>query len=189
MTTGETATLGFMVCVNNDGYPASLQLGKSYEALPDNGAGPDMIRIVDESGDDYLYPSDYFSSESKVVPADSVLYEDVTREIRRFVEEYEPLLDDASPLVLGRIYTQGVRIFTTINDEVIEGANRATAAKKALAAAIRDNNTPPMRLQELEGEETLASQVYEARIAASKQLGDFLDRVRALLPDPELDED
>src|SRR4051812_25025314 len=142
MMSGETATLGYMVCVNNEGYPASLQLGKSYQVLPDDNAEPDEIRVIDESGEDYLYPADYFSSEAppQEVPE---LYEDVTREIRGFIEEHEGLLDEASPLVLGRVYTQGVRIFTTINDEVIEGANRATAAKNELAAAIRDANTPP----------------------------------------------
>jgi hypothetical protein len=185
--TGETATLGYMYCVNNEGYPASLELGKSYEVVPDDDAEVDQLRIVDESGEDYLYPADFFSSEA---PPQGVpeLYEDVTREIRGFIEEHQGLLDEASPLVLGRVYTQGVRIFTTINDEVIEGANRATAAKNELAAAIRSSTTPPLRLQELEAEEVRASRVYQARMTASQELGDFLDRVRSRIPDEYMGE-
>src|SRR5918995_713674 len=113
MMTGETATLGYVVCVNNEGYPASLQLGKSYQVLPDDNAEPDEIRVIDESGEDYLYPADYFSTDEEALPQVPELYEDITREIRGFIEENEPLLKDASPLVLGRIFTQGVGIFTT----------------------------------------------------------------------------
>ena len=51
----------FVVCVNNEGYPASLELHKIYSAIPDVAAELDGdIRIVDESGEDYLYPSTYF---------------------------------------------------------------------------------------------------------------------------------
>jgi hypothetical protein len=179
MMTGETATLGYMVCVNNEGYPASLELGKSYQVLPDDNAEPDEIRVVDESGEDYLYPADYFSSEAP--PQVPPQYEDVTRAIRGFIEENEPLLNSASALILGRIFTQGVKVFTTINEEVVEGANHAAAAKRELAAAINDSTTSPRRLQELEKEEARASQVNAARAAASKELDNFLHRVQALL--------
>jgi hypothetical protein len=181
MMTGETTTLGYMVCVKNEGYPASLELGKSYEVLADDNAEPDEIRVVDESGEDYLYPADYFASEVDAPPQIPELYEDVTREIRGFIEENEPLLKVASPLVLGRIFTQGSRIFTTINDEVVEATNRAAAAKRALAAAITDATTLPRRLQELEAEEVRASRVHKARMEASTRLDDFLRRIQAML--------
>lgn len=60
----------FAVCINNDGYPASLELNKTYRVLPDDGAAQhgDM-RIVDESGEDYLYPASCFSPVS--VPVES----------------------------------------------------------------------------------------------------------------------
>ncbi len=45
----------FVVCVRNDGYGASLELRKLYEILPDEAAAHGQIRIVDESGEDYLY--------------------------------------------------------------------------------------------------------------------------------------
>lgn len=51
----------FAVCVNNAEYPASLELHKIYRVLPDEDAEVDGdLRIVDESGEDYLYPADYF---------------------------------------------------------------------------------------------------------------------------------
>ena len=54
-----------VVCVDNEGYPASLEKRKIYLALPDPMAEKqDFIRIVDESGEDYLYPKAFFRSIS-----------------------------------------------------------------------------------------------------------------------------
>ena len=51
----------FVVCVKNDEYPASLEVRKIYQALPDaSAARHQLIRVIDESGEDYLYPADYF---------------------------------------------------------------------------------------------------------------------------------
>jgi len=51
----------FAICINNIDYPASLELHKVYPVLPDIEALEDGdLRIIDESGEDYLYPSDYF---------------------------------------------------------------------------------------------------------------------------------
>ena len=51
----------FVVCIRNDDYAASLELRKIYEVLPDpEAAGHGMLRLVDESGEDYLYPKDLF---------------------------------------------------------------------------------------------------------------------------------
>ncbi|HLB11473.1 MAG TPA: hypothetical protein VJO15_00790 [Dehalococcoidia bacterium] len=51
----------FAVCMNNREYPASLELHKIYRVLPDEeAAGEGDIRIVDESGEDYLYPAEWF---------------------------------------------------------------------------------------------------------------------------------
>ena len=51
----------FVVCINNRGYPASLELRKIYQTIPDRQANlRDMIRVIDESGEDYLYPQGYF---------------------------------------------------------------------------------------------------------------------------------
>jgi len=52
----------FMICVDNRGYEASLEIRKIYEVLPDKAAGKHhQIRVIDESGEDYLYPEKYFA--------------------------------------------------------------------------------------------------------------------------------
>ena len=51
----------FAVCVNNEGHKASLILGKVYPVRPDaRGARDGFVRIVDESGEDYLYDASQF---------------------------------------------------------------------------------------------------------------------------------
>jgi len=55
------AETNYVVCVDNAGYAASLEARKIYLRLPDERAEvDDLIRIVDESGEDYLYPSHLF---------------------------------------------------------------------------------------------------------------------------------
>ncbi len=52
----------FLLCVENKGYEASLELRKLYVNMPDREAeGLGQVRIIDESGEDYLYPQDYFA--------------------------------------------------------------------------------------------------------------------------------
>lgn len=61
MNTKKRARPRYAVCVNNTGYPASLELSKVYRVLPDVRAAKDRyLRVVDESGEDYLYPAEYF---------------------------------------------------------------------------------------------------------------------------------
>jgi len=53
----------FVVCIENSGYPASLELHKIYRLVPDADAARDAdVRIVDESGEDYLYPAEWFAA-------------------------------------------------------------------------------------------------------------------------------
>ena len=53
----------FVACIKNVDYPASLELHKIYCVIPDEDAATEGdIRVVDESGEDYLYPSSYFIS-------------------------------------------------------------------------------------------------------------------------------
>jgi hypothetical protein len=52
----------FVVCINNEGYSASLELHKIYRVIPDkDAAGDEDLRVIDESGEDYLYPASYFA--------------------------------------------------------------------------------------------------------------------------------
>jgi hypothetical protein len=51
----------FAICLRNDDYPASLELRKLYRVVDDGFAAQhELIRVIDESGEDYLYPADYF---------------------------------------------------------------------------------------------------------------------------------
>jgi hypothetical protein len=53
----------YVACVENSGYPASLELRKIYRRISDPQAESDgFLRVVDESGEDYLYPSRFFVS-------------------------------------------------------------------------------------------------------------------------------
>jgi hypothetical protein len=57
----EALTKQLLVCIDNEGYTASLEKRKIYVALPDRAAEKQgMVRIIDESGDDYLYPKAFF---------------------------------------------------------------------------------------------------------------------------------
>ena len=52
----------FVVCLKNEGYGASLEPRKIYRVVPDSDAAThQLIRVIDESGEDYLYPAEYFA--------------------------------------------------------------------------------------------------------------------------------
>ena len=51
----------FVVCIKNNNYKASLELFKIYRVVSDEQASIEGdLRIIDESGEDYLFPADYF---------------------------------------------------------------------------------------------------------------------------------
>jgi hypothetical protein len=61
MRSKSKTVIRFAVCVDNSEYPVSLELHKIYRVLPDEDATADGdVRVIDESGEDYLYPSEYF---------------------------------------------------------------------------------------------------------------------------------
>ncbi len=65
----------YALCVNNDDYPAALELRKLYQIVPPEPNDPDgWLRIVDESGEDYLYNGERFIMLT------------VPREVRQVVE-------------------------------------------------------------------------------------------------------
>lgn len=52
----------FVVCLNNDGYAASLEIGKLYQVIPNKEAEKlGGLRVIDEDGEDYFYDSEMFS--------------------------------------------------------------------------------------------------------------------------------
>ncbi|MCL2717048.1 MAG: hypothetical protein FWD68_21505 [Alphaproteobacteria bacterium] len=53
--------MNLLICVKNKGYEASLEVRKLYQSLTDERAASlGMVRVVDESGEDYLYSEDLF---------------------------------------------------------------------------------------------------------------------------------
>lgn len=56
----ETNRSRFVVCIENTSYPASLDVGKVYPVLPATPGEAGFLRVIDESGEDYLYPARYF---------------------------------------------------------------------------------------------------------------------------------
>jgi len=60
-TDAKRSAARFVLCVRNKEYPASLELRKVYRLLPDDVASKHrQMRVIDESGEDYLYPEEYF---------------------------------------------------------------------------------------------------------------------------------
>lgn len=60
MKAQQTHTM-FVICVNNTEYTAALELRKIYQVIPDETAATHgLVRVIDESGKDYLYPTSYF---------------------------------------------------------------------------------------------------------------------------------
>jgi len=52
----------FVICIRNEGYEVSLELRKIYQVLPDATTERHrLLRVLDESGEDYLYPEDFFA--------------------------------------------------------------------------------------------------------------------------------
>jgi hypothetical protein len=55
------ASKGLVVCINNAGYSVSLERRKLYVTMPDaEAAKHGQLRVIDESGEDYLYPQELF---------------------------------------------------------------------------------------------------------------------------------
>ncbi len=70
---GQLAAADLVVCLRNTGCEALLVRGRRYQALPDEKAAEhDQLRIVDESGEDYLYPRSWFGRRlTPVSPVES----------------------------------------------------------------------------------------------------------------------
>lgn len=52
----------FLVCLENRGYEASLEKRKIYQIIEDETAKKQqLVRVIDESGEDYLFPKEYFA--------------------------------------------------------------------------------------------------------------------------------
>ena len=59
----QNKTARLVICINNGGYVDDLKVRTVYQLLPDESAAKsNYIRIIDETGEDYLYPADLFAS-------------------------------------------------------------------------------------------------------------------------------
>lgn len=69
----------YVVCIKNTDYEASLDLRKIYKIIADpQGSQKNLIRIVDESGEDYLYPEEYFLPINLPEPIEHAISQDVS---------------------------------------------------------------------------------------------------------------
>ena len=69
----------FAVCIDNSKYPVSLELHKIYCVLPDDDAARDGdLRIIDESGEDYLYSADRFMAIEISKPLERAILRNVS---------------------------------------------------------------------------------------------------------------
>jgi hypothetical protein len=58
----KTSAAKFVICLKNKGYEVSLERRKIYQVLPDaDAAKHGQLRVIDESGEDYLYPASCFT--------------------------------------------------------------------------------------------------------------------------------
>ena len=86
--------IAFAVCVANEGYE-DLEIWKVYQVVPDpKAAGVGCIRVIDESGEDYLYPADRFEAV------------DFPNEVRARLPRWQPSSRSSKPL---RVISQGRR--------------------------------------------------------------------------------
>src|SRR5437016_607972 len=92
----------FVICIDNSGYPASLELHKIYTVLPDERAAEDdFLRVVDESGEDYLYSAKRFVAVE--------LPQQVKRSVMRRVRETTMLANTLQPTSHSRAKTKSQR--------------------------------------------------------------------------------
>jgi hypothetical protein len=74
----------FVLCVRNEGYPAGLELRKVYPVLADEQASKlHQLRVIDESGEDYLYPEEYFVFITLPIEAEIVVLAGAKRKVPR----------------------------------------------------------------------------------------------------------
>jgi hypothetical protein len=61
-----SGTANVVICVSNKGYELDLKPWQVYEVVPDESLEADDIRVIDETGEDYIYPASYFASPGEI---------------------------------------------------------------------------------------------------------------------------
>lgn len=66
----------FAICIHNGEYAGTLELRKVYEVLHDDAAAKrEYVRVIDESGEDYLYPQSWFVPVSVPANVEDLLHD------------------------------------------------------------------------------------------------------------------
>lgn len=74
MKTEQAQSNQFAVCLNNEGYKASLEVGKIYRVIVDEEASANgLLRVIDESGEDYAFSANRFYPIEVPKPVEEVL--------------------------------------------------------------------------------------------------------------------
>lgn len=74
MKTEQSQPNQFAVCLNNEGYKASFEVGKIYRVIDDEEARANgLMRVIDESGEDYAFSANRFCSIEVPKPVEEVL--------------------------------------------------------------------------------------------------------------------
>ncbi len=77
------------ICIDNQGYPVALELFAAYETLPDEHAEQrGLIRVIDESGEDYLYPKSRFVSTDITPDIYATLPDETKKALAKHVNRY-----------------------------------------------------------------------------------------------------
>ena len=100
-----------LLCVRNDGYEASLERRKIYQALPDRDAAKHrQVRVIDESGEDYLYPATFFTP---IKPPNKGMDTMAKKTVRLRTDSIERLPED-KPVVYKIKDREGENIYTGV---------------------------------------------------------------------------
>ena len=90
------------ICIDNTGYPVALERFATYETIPDERAEKrGLIRVIDESGEDYLYPKSRFVSAAITPDVLATLSE----EAKKALEKHVPRSDDHFNPLTGRRFS------------------------------------------------------------------------------------
>lgn len=150
------AQVRYVICIDNGGFRASLEHLRVYMALPDGEPELDLIRVVDESGEDYLYPASAFVEIELLQNEAETLYGLLQLEAGKAADAPPDVLPDAI-----RPWLAEVEEFIEENEEVLSDPELDSITNSHLAT---DATT---RLKEISNAITRAQKV---RTFPSKQM-------------------
>lgn len=100
-------------------------------------------------------------------------------EVQEFMDENEELLDEGGYAALQRLVTQGLYVSRDLSVDATETTNQLTAATRSFTEAIKDPNTRPRKLFELERGVERLKQVYKRKNQLIEEFSAFMDRAKS----------